>query len=561
MLNNYFLNPEGLIAASALIPLAILYLVKKDPEKHIMPSIMFFQGDKESKSTSWAIKIFSRNILLLLHILMITVFALAFAEPFMEGQGSSENAILILDRSGSMGDLEESKNFLKQRAGEENTVITVDNDARVVAEQVSASEAEQAIEKVKPAETQTDIVSGFEAIRGYPGDVYVASDLDQTSDDRDFEAVLESLESTDRGFEVLETERRNLHGIIEAEASRDSIRVEVKNFADSTRNIQIEKDNTSKNLEIDGKSVKSAEFEATEGKNTLELEEDDFRTDNQVSLFIPREAKTEVSYISGERNSYISKVFELVNSTSFEYSTPEDVENSDIYIVDGQADLEEEEADMIQEDVRNGSNLVIMGSKGFSDLDLDELPVEDQGSTVNTTVSINQPIQTALGEMEIREVEHSGERYSGGSNAVVKTEYGAGELLLYNIQDSNFRNSFLYPVFWKKIAEDMTDKTTVEESNMKTGDTVRRDRIRTPDGEKRSGRYELSQQGFYQTSRGTIAANMLSERESLRDTPTIELTQETDDRTENSIQSHLIALILILIITELAYLYRIGDLR
>jgi hypothetical protein len=564
ILSNYFLNPAGLIALSALIPVIIFYLVKKDPEREIMPSFMFFQDKSDSESTSQALKTIARNLILIFHILAITVFALAFADPYLESGGQPENAVLVLDRSGSMEDLQNAKDFLLDNTGEENSVIFVEDGSRVVAEGVSASRAETIIRKAKHAQTETDIVSGLEKVRRFEGSVFIASDLDQTVDSQDPESVIESLRSSDREVKLLETSRRNRHGIVELDVSENQTQVDVKNFEQNEKTVEVSSNNQTEEVSIEGKSVETVSFDSSEGRNTVELEEDDFTTDDTAYYYIPEDREIEIAFISDQENRYIAKVFELIDFTSLTYYQPpvEDEINADIYIVGESNGILSQTVRNIESDVKDGSNLVLFGKNGFSDLDLQDLPVEDNGENVNRTVNIRNPVETSLGEMEIRDIEqNSGERYTPGSNALVRSEYGEGEFLLYNIEDNEFRNNFLYPVFWKEISMEMTDKPSINEANRETGEELNRDSITAPDGRKYSGRYDIDQTGFYETSRGTVAANMLSEDESLRDIPNIENTGSTDNTAEMSLQWYLMILILALITIELWYLYRIGDLQ
>jgi hypothetical protein len=177
-------------------------------------------------------------------------------------------------------------------------------------------------------------------------------------------------------------------------------------------------------------------------------------------------------------------------------------------------------------------------------------------------VTIKKPVETSLGEMEIRDVNQvSGEKYSASSNALIRSEYGEGEFLLYNIEDQNFRNNFLYPVFWKEITMEMTESPSISDLNRETGEEIDRESITGPEGKKYSGRTKLSQKGFYETSSGTTAVNMLSEDESLRDTTDIQELSVSGDTSKLSLQKYLVLLILIMIVFELGYLYRLGDLR
>ncbi|PSH00111.1 MAG: hypothetical protein BRC28_01215 [Nanohaloarchaea archaeon SW_4_43_9] len=565
VLSNYFLNPAGLIALSALLPLIIFYLIKKDPEKEVMPSFMFFQNSGESESTSQAFRMISRNFLLLLHILIVTGFALAFAEPFLEGAGQPENSVLILDRSGSMAELEDAKSFLLDKTGEQNTVIVVEDEARIVAERVPDYRAETLIRNIKPAQTETDIVSGLETAKRFQGSVFVASDLDQTVDNRDPEQILDRFRSAGKRFQVIETERRNRHGIVDIDVGERNTSIDVKNFEDRTKTLEVSSENQKENIEINGKSVETVQFESRTGRNTVTIEEDGFQTDNTAYFYIPEDKNIEVAFISDKKNRYLAKVFELIDFTSMtHYDTPIDEElNADMYIIGDSEGMLSQTVRDIQEDVREGkANLVLFGKPDFSSLEFQDLPVRDNGNTINQTVTIKKPIETSLGEMEIRNIEKiSGERYSVGSNAVIRSEYGSGEFLLYNIEDQSFRNNFLYPVFWKEITTEMTENPSASDLNLMTGAEIKRDSITSPGGEEYSERTKLTQTGFYETSKGAVAANMLSEDESLRDATDIEELSVSGETTELSLQKYFVIMILIMTLLEFGYLYRLGELQ
>lgn len=564
VLSNYFLNPAGLLALTALIPLIIFYLIKKDPEREVMPSFMFFADRQDPDSTTQAFRKIARNLILLFHIIMVFAFASAIANPYLDSGGQPENAVLVLDRSASMEDLQDAKQFLTGNTGETNTVISAGERSRILAEEVPGRRARAVIEDIKPSQTGTDIVSGLERTRRFPGAVVVASDLDQTVNSRDPESILEAISIAGREVRIMDTSRRNLHGITGIEVGGSRTEVDIKNFETEAKTVQVKSGNSTREVEIEGESVATVEFENREGRNTVELPEDGFEPDNTAYYYIPGEKDIEVAMIGDRENRYISKAFELINFTSFrhhELPLEQDIE-ADIYILKDPGSMDQEDVRAIEQKVRSGSSLVLMGDRGFSESGFSELPVRDLGRDINRTVTISRPVETSLGEMEIREVEVlKGERYSKGSNAVVKSEYGEGEFLLYNIEDKNFRNSFVYPIFWKEISEDMSDRLSLEESNRKTGEEIETESITTPSGNRKSGSGVLENTGFYETSEGTIAVSLLNEDESLRDRVDPDLETRNTDTSKMSIQTYLIAIVLILTVIELGYLYRIGDIR
>lgn len=563
-LNNYFSNPLGLLALLALIPLAVFYLVKKEPEEQVMPSFMFFHDEDEMSSTQSSFRKLMRNLLLLLHVLVIIGFAAAFAQPYIPGAGTPEHSVLVIDRSASMsGDLGETKDFLRENLGNRNTVIAVDNDATLLAENVPSSEAASIIGNVRQKDTGTDIASGLERAAEYEGSVFIGSDLDQTVDGSGVEDILDRLEAEGRGYETIDLERRNSWGVVSLEPGRENTSIGVKNFESRENTITVSVNGEQRELTIRGDSVETLTVESTSGRNTVELKQDDFSEDNTAYFYIPDDRSFDITLISDEENRYLAKAFELIEFTDIEYRKPpiEGELDADMYIIGSTDRVVSDTVEEIDSQVRNGKDLVVFGHQDLQHLGFD-LPVEDNGGYVNRSVSITDPVNIDLGTVEIRDVERNGgERLTTGTNAMIRSDYGSGELLFYNVKDSTFNQEFMYPVFWQGIGNEMLDRTPVEDLNYRTGQEINEERITKPSGAERSGRVELEQQGFYNTSRGTVAVNLLNRDESLRDGMEIGSAPHSETETEASVQHLVIALLLLLALAEMGYLYRIGDIR
>ena len=565
LLSSYFSNPIGLLGLLALIPLAIFYLVKREPEEQMMPSLMFFHDDEEVSSTKSSFRKVMRNLLLLLHILAIFGFAAAFAEPYIEGAGTPEHSILVMDRSASMsGDLGETKSFLRDNLGEKNTVILVDDEARTVAENIPSGQAGSIIENADLRDTGTDIAAGLQRAQRIDGKVFVGSDLDQTADNTDLEGIFSNFRSTGRSYETMDLEPRNSWGVVDMDVGRDNTTVEVKNFESGENTVTVSKGSEQRELTIEGKTVESVTFSSSTGRNTVELEEDGFEKDNTARFFVPESQDFRVTFISDEENRFLMKAFELVEFTDIEYRKPPiDGElDADMYIVGEAESMLSETAEEIQGQVEDGGNLVLFGTQDFEELGFEGLPVEDQGSYRNASVAVSSPVQISLGRTEIREVERTrGERLTPGNNALVRSDYGNGEILFYNIPDSDFNQEFMYPVFWQEISNEMLDRRPVEDLNYETGQELDEETIVSPEGTETSGRTVLRHQGFYETSRGPVAVNMLDQDESLRDGAEVEEATSGPGNSQASVQHLVILLLLGMIIAETGYLYRIGDIR
>lgn len=564
-LSSYFSNPAGLLALAALIPLAIFYLVKREPEERIMPSFMFFSDGEEMTSTKSAFRKLLRNILLILHVLAIIGFAAAFAEPYLDGAGTPESSILVMDQSGSMsGDMDAARGFLQDNIGERNTIIAVDSGSRLIAEDVQPGQARSILDDFESTGTSTDIASGLETAQRYEGEIFVGSDLDQTEDSSDVEDLFREFRAQGRNYEVMDTSRRNSWGIVGLEVGESNTTVEIKNFEARDNTVTISSDNVNREVTIEGRSVRSVTLRSSTGKNTVELSEDGFQKDNTAYFYIPETGNFDVTYIADEENQFMMKAFELIDFTDITYRKPpiQDELNSDMYIVGESDRLLSRTVDAIETDVRSGSALVLFGHQDLESVGFENLPVEDRNGYTNSTVTIAEPVRIEVGQTRIRDVKNTdGERLTANSNGLIRSDYGDGEFLLYNIEDEVFNREFLYPVFWKEITNDMLDRTPVEELNYRTGAEINEERIVTPSGAELSGRTELKETGFYDTSRGPVAVNMLNEDESLRDETDIEPSPATGAGSKASVENLVIAFILLLVLVEMGYLYRIGDIR
>jgi hypothetical protein len=462
------------------------------------------------------------------------------------------------------GDLGEAKSFLRSNTGQENTVIIADNNVQTAAEQVSEDQAMNILDETEVRDTGTDLVSALRRAQRIEGQIFVGSDLDQTSGAGNVQNIFGEMRAEKRSYKSMDLERRNSWGVIGLETGRDNTTVEVKNFESRENSITVAKGGDEREINISGKSVESVTFQSSEGKNTVELEDDSFSKDNNAYFQVPDGGSFDITFIADEENRFLIKAFELMDFTDIEYLQPpvERELDADMYIVGETDRMISETAGEIQEQVKSGKDMVIFSQQDFEELGFEELPFSDQGAYSNESVTLSRPERIDLSRIETRNIEvESGERLAGDSNAAVMSEYGEGEALLYNIPDSEFNQDFLYPVFWKGVAEKMLERRSIDDMNYRTGQEITGSSITGPDGTEYSGRTELENQGFYETPEGLVAVNMLNEDESLRDVTEIEPANGSVEASKASVQHLVVLFVLCLLMVEAGYLYRIGDLR
>jgi hypothetical protein len=552
MVEQFFLNPLGLLGLLALLPLAVFYLVKPKPEEQVMPSMRFFHQEEGASQLRSALRTLLRNLVLLLQVLAVIGFAAALAKPFVDTFEQPENSVVILDRSASMqGDLEEAKNFVESRLGEKNTLIVVDSEVEVKAERAPPSRIKEIIERIKPVDTETDIASAVDSARSYRGRLVLASDLDQTVDERGISQLLTSLST--RPIDTLEADEENKWGVTGLEVGENSTEVDVTGFTSGNASLEVEKGGEKRSVILSKGETVSIDFDNDEGKNTVKLPGDGMNVDNTAYYMVPDAQELEISYM-GPENRYFRKAVEL--AAGMEYSGNSTAGN-DVYVLGGE--VEGEKLEKISSEVDNGAAAVVFqGSRAMKKA----FGFKTAYSTENSSVMLDYPRKIDVGRTEIlyRNIS-SGESLSRPSHAVKLHSYGEGKILVYNIDDPDFRYSFLYPIFWKSALERISDTPTRDELNLEMGETVSSDSMESPSGRRYEGEVEMNETGFYTSGDRIYAVNLLSEDESSPDGETYSSPNQRNlQKTEKEVQSATILVLLALILLELAYLWYRGDL-
>lgn len=551
MISNYLLQPEGLVALLALIPLIIFYLVKPKPEEMLLPSLRFFMEDKKDGKIQQALSKILQNLMLLFHILFVTVVAVAIAGPFVNAEASSDRTVVILDNSASMeDDMEEARNFVQRNLGEENTLIVVNDEAEVLTEEASASQVLSAARDVESVDTSTNMVSALRKAQSYEGDVVLASDVDHSTDSQDAESLIEDI-SVSRTVEVMEAESQNSWGIVNLDSSEEW--VEVKNYKDSSQEIEVSFDDENRNVELQSSEVRRISLELQEGENTVSLPEDEFETDNTAYIYVPQIQNLETALISDNENQYLYQALDLINSTAPEYyETPvENVPESDVYIIGESENLLASTVSEVEDRVEEGATLIVFGEEDMDEDQFSSLPVENLADTTTENVRFNEPRSANVGQTEVIGAEVTGESLSEPEQALAHGEHGEGDVVFYNINDEDFRTGFMYPVFWKDLINTYSEVETVQDVTVRTGYA---EGIVDPGD-------EITETGFHNTSRGTVAVNLINEEESSPSTYRPENVEGAQTTVPKSIQNQFSLIVLLLALSEFAYLIYIGDME
>ncbi len=562
-LQQWFLNPIGALALLAFIPLLLFYLMKPEPDERVMPSMTFFMEEERSGRIQQALRTLQRNLVLLLHILFIAGVAAALAEPFVMGRQTAENAVIVVDVSASMADdMDEVNSFVQQHAGRENTVLVVGEHVSVPLEGVSRRRAVSHVGSLQALDVETDVRTALQVAADSEGRIVVASDLDQTVGGGDAIEAVEQLQASGREVVAMDAGERNRWGIVDVTPRRGNSTVDVRNAMDTDTTVELRAGSASRALDIPAGAVETVTVPTPTGRTTVTLEEDPVPADNTAAIAIPEETHFEVVLLSDTGNPHLETAIDLINFTTVRTVKPplNQVPEADVYIVGETEKLLRSTASELERRTRNGAGLVVFGQEEVFQK-LSALPVTRTGDRRTVNVEIREPRRVLVGETEVFDVKKTRGETLATDNALVRAGHGEGQVVLYNIRDEDFRHDFLYPVFWKDLLEELTERPTVADRNMETGDTLNVSSAETPDGTREDGPVRATAAGFYDTPEGTFAAALRSPDESVEETVNVDGAAPAETgRTEKPLQPLVAALLLALALGEFGYLRYRGSL-
>jgi len=549
-LSNFFLNPLGLAALLGLVPLVIFYLVRPSPEEKVMPSMKFFQKDKKSGRLQKALKVLQRNMMLLLHVLMIAGLAAGIANPYIMGEQRPESAVIVIDNSASMKPVfDQVKQEATSQAGRSNTVIVANDETEIELEKASLSETQRFIRGLGVEETGTNIVRAVQRAGNYEGKVFLATDFQQTAEtDTDIKDLVKTV-STSRPLETFDPTKSNEWGIVDLEIDGENATAFIQNFRDQRASIDVEVGDGSRSLDLKAGELRRLSFTLQKGKNTLSLEEDGFEIDNTAHIYRPSDDDTRVAVVDDEKNRYLMKALNLVENVDPIYVRPsESLPQSDVYILGRMDSLQELDTQKMVSELKQGKGLVLYAQSGAEDISSD-LPVSSTGEAFNSSVEVSEPVEIETGNISLLESEVDGESVSTPKEALQFANVGDGEFVYFNFESQEFRESLDYPVFWKQVIERAAGRPSAQDLNLETGSTVL--------AEKES--IEITETGFQELDGNTYASNLLNGEESRFESFEIEHSSADTVEQPQSLQALPVLLIIVLGLFEMAYLYRRGE--
>lgn len=423
ILSEYFLNPVGLIALAALIPLIIFYLTRPKPERKVMPSMKFFNKEKNRSRIQNALRKLRSNLLLLINILALILMSSAVAGLYL--QGSTEGkSVVIYDRSASM--MEEHQDMIstvKSHAGTSVTLIEASNTVKVM-ENMNRGDAANYIEQNPPKYTEADLSAAISRAQQYESNLIVLSDLDaQKSTVKAFRDL-----GGKRGLRQIDYSTKNSWGFVDVTKEG----VEIRNYRNTTQSVELDINERVKTVNLEPESNNLIKLNYSEGENKLELEQDGFAPDNKAYVINPENRSLEVEY-RGPDNPHLMTALDLI----------ENVESGD------EGELLILNDDSVKPEKVDRPVIMMQGASSFWD-----------NQTNSETEVEFRSFNTAINS-EVYGLNSSESRFTRPENAV----FTKGDRGYYNIEESKLREKLTYPVIWKKLIDDVAGIPSFETIN------------------------------------------------------------------------------------------------
>ncbi|MFP4038174.1 MAG: vWA domain-containing protein [Candidatus Nanohaloarchaea archaeon] len=424
ILQNFFLNPLGLAALTATVPIIIFYLTRPEPEKKVMPSMEFFQQDERKSRLKNALRKLQNNLLLLTNLFFILLLSLGAAGLYLQNHGEQES-VIIYDRSASMHEEHaEAVSTVLSQASPQNTVIITGENLEIH-EDLDRQAAADLIREKPPTLEESNLAAALQHARIQEGRILLLSNIDtQKSTVDGFKELGE-----ERGLQQIEYSTENHHGI--REVSEDH--VEIKNYRPLKTEITVEINSNEKQVELRPEELKQVEVDLKEGRNTVELPQDGFSPDNKAYIKNPGDKKIQVEYY-GPENRYLTTALEEISGV--EKSSQGDI-----------AVLNEENSQVYNSDK---PKILMQGSS----------PHWKTTETSEEPVRFQPPYNVKI-DAQMYNLTSTADSFTTPEKALFREK----DNYYYNVQDENFRHSVVYPVVWKDMINDLDSGKSFEASN------------------------------------------------------------------------------------------------
>lgn len=573
-----FVFPLALLGLLSLIPLIILYMLLPKPFKITVPSVMFLVQAEESREKIYSsITKLIKDPLFLIQLLVLIMLAVAAAGPYIISHDthSDESTVIIIDASGSMqtnGRFDDAKRDAVRYLSRVNTIILAESIPVVVAENVSASEAESIINSLTPKAVTADIGSamsaGAVALSSKGGSMYVFSDFTSWDGLNPLEAKHLLGNGLSINYIPYGTPTDNnlgiINGYLEKSNGTYNYYFMVRNYGSGTKSVSANVTTTIPNgtslsyqpmtLEIPGNGVETFVLRnVRSGTTEIKITAGDaLAEDNAVYISIPNTQSAKALYISDARESgklpsqiALELIPELTLISTGEIPSVISMEYQFVVVNMGAHILDTAEVDALHTYITNGGNIVFVGGEylasGNQTVNLSRMLPARIGVTVETLIgeqiyAVGNDLTSDLdlNEVYVKKYLNAETRNMTATAYPVMTmegvpivaygPYANGTVFYFGLDDhagddswNNFASFPQFPVFWIRIAEYFTGIGDISEYNVEAGTTMSfssNTEIITPEGQIKTTRVLFDKAGIYTIGSKKIAVNMYNDKES-----------------------------------------------
>ncbi|MFB6136767.1 MAG: BatA domain-containing protein [Halobacteriaceae archaeon] len=534
--------PLGLAAAGLVVPLAALYLLKPDPSRVELPTMRFLHKELDRDDSVPAIEHLPRSLLLLLQALLFVLFAVSLASPYvpMAAQGSASGAVVVLDASASMatqtGDgtrFERAVAAARASVGGETTVIVAGHEPRVVVEDANPTTARQLLAGLSVADTGGSLGSAIAQGASLAEDgerVLVFSDF---ADAQGWRTPVRVAAARDQRVSLHQFSGGGADnvGIVELSFRESRAVATVRNYGSETVTRTLTLAGSSETVTLAPGDTTRRALPVPANGATLSLSPgDSFPADDAVTVAAPSTTAIRVLLLTNDVNRELVTAYRVMDTVDLTVARPPGVPGGEYdLVVFGQVDparVDEASVEAARAATRRGGGVVVTARPGIADAGLGKLlPVTPTGTAANGSLgevsgALTEGIAFPDPRRYLRATLDRGEALvstEAGDPLVARAPAGDGSVLYYGYlgNDTRLERNFMYPVFWKRVAVDLSGRPTLAELNHETGARLAVSRtVGLPDGTSVEGPVTMRQAGVYAVGDTHHAAALLDADES-----------------------------------------------
>ena len=577
-----FIFPLALIGLLSIIPLIILYMLLPKPFKVSIPSVMFLMKIEESREKIYSsITKLVKDPLFIVQLLVLILLAIAAAGPYIPSYDtlSDESTVIIIDGSASMqvnGRFDEALRDAPRYLSRVNTVILAGSVPIIVAENVSASDAESAIKglssKAVTADLGTAMASAAQVLSAKGGSIYILSDFTSWDGLNPVEAKNLLGNGLNVNFVPYGTPSSNnmgiINGYLEKSGGTYNYYFMVRNYDSGVKSVYANVTTTLPNgskltytpltVTVPGNGVETFVFKnVNRGTTEIQLMTNDVLTeDNFAYVSLPGSQSARAIYISDAGSSIIlpsqialSLIPELA-VTNVD-SVPANISSEYSFAVVNMGDrkLSSSEINSLNSYANKGGSVVFVAGNYLAGenqtVNLSKMLPVRIGETITNQVgtqiyAVGDDLTRDLDLDDVymrtylsTEVRDTKEAYpvltKDGAPIIAYGPYGSGTVFYFGLNDhpgdnawNNFASFPAFPIFWIRMTDYFAGIGDISEYNVEAGTIMTlsgTQEVITPQGKINTNRVLLDSVGIYTVGSKKIAVNMYNDKESNTLTP------------------------------------------